>query len=106
MLIKTENTDLGLVTIDHRNAGGPPPVGMGSLLELPTYTCTHCQNVVVMNPERIRPRITCRGCKHMICDNCATTMNQTGKCRTFAQVIDEYLNAVDKQQNTQIITGV
>ena len=97
MLIKTENTDLGYMLVDNRNAGDLPP-GTVRFLEAPTYTCTHCQRVVVMNPERKRERYKCQGCNHMICDGCAAIRAAGGPCRTFSQVIDEYLNNVEKEK--------
>lgn len=36
--------------------------------ELPTFTCCHCNNVVVVNPARKRPRNTCRKCMALTCD--------------------------------------
>ena len=50
-------------------AGLPAGAGRG-LFEAPTYTCSHCQVVVIVNPKRNRERAYCRGCDHMICDSC------------------------------------
>lgn len=86
MLFQFENHSLGLLTLDHRPAGG-------QLQEVPTYTCSHCQAVVVMNPERTRERYVCKGCTHMICDNCASVRAAGAKCRTFSQIADEALEA-------------
>lgn len=36
--------------------------------EFPTFTCCHCNNVVVMNPERRRERNVCRQCMAITCD--------------------------------------
>lgn len=87
MLIKTENTDLGLLTLDNRNA----PVGKNTFIEVPTFTCTHCEGVVVMNPNRTRDRTFCKGCSHLICDNCAAIKANTGECKTYKQQLDELL---------------
>jgi hypothetical protein len=87
--------------LDHRNSPGipdemvarmglPPGAGRG-LYEVPTYTCSHCQSVVVMNMERTRQRNYCRGCDHLICDACAAVKSQTGRCRTFQQSIEQIL---------------
>jgi len=35
---------------------------------LPTYTCGHCTSVVVMRPDRIRPREMCHSCMNPVCD--------------------------------------
>lgn len=96
MLIITENHNLGLLTVDQRDVEAP--IAGRRLVEVPTYTCTHCEAVVVMNPERVRPRYTCRGCDHMICDTCAAIKEKTGVCKTFAQLVDEHLNRVVKNQ--------
>lgn len=97
MLIKTENTDLGYMLVDNRNTDSLPP-GTIRFLEASTYTCTHCQRVVVMNPERKRERYKCQGCNHMICDGCAAIRAAGGPCKTFSQVIDEYLNNIEKEK--------
>ena len=36
--------------------------------ELPTFTCIHCNRVVVMNPARRRGRNACRKCMARTCD--------------------------------------
>lgn len=103
MLIITENHNLGLLQVDHRHASAPMP-GMAAFVEHPTFTCSHCERVVVMRPDRIRPRYTCRGCNHLLCDNCAAIREAGAKCRTFAQLIDEFLEAQEKQpENLQTI---
>jgi hypothetical protein len=73
--------------------GLPPGAGRG-LFEAPTYTCKHCQSVVVMNPDRSRERAYCRGCDHLICDGCGAERSRTGLCRTFDQKVDEYLASI------------
>ena len=91
----------GYLLIDHRNSPGvpdslavplglPPGAGCG-VFEAPTYTCKHCQRVVVMNPDRKRARAYCRGCDHLICDPCGAIRAVTFECRTFDQVIDQHL---------------
>lgn len=104
MLIITENHNLGEIMVDHRNAAAPSPFGK-DFIEMPTYTCSHCERVIVMNPARKRERYTCRGCNHMICDDCGAIKEQTGKCRTFAQIVDEYLEQTEKKSEnpSQII---
>lgn len=78
------------------SAGLPAGAGIG-LFEAPTYTCTHCQAVVVLNPKRNRDRAYCTGCDHYICDNCGAIRAQTGKCRTFRQLVDEAMAAASRQ---------
>jgi hypothetical protein len=91
----------GYLLLDHRNSPGVPdsvavamglPAGAGKqIFEAPTYTCKHCQRVVVMNPDRQRERAFCRGCNHRICDPCAAIKSQTLVCKTFDQLADEIL---------------
>ena len=105
---RAPNSDGGWLMIDNRGtpgtpeslataAGLPPNAGIG-LFEAATYTCTHCQSVVVMNPERKRDRAYCRGCDHSICDNCGAAKAAGAKCRTFKQVVDEILEAAEQAE--------
>lgn len=89
MLIVTQPSGLGYYEVDNRAAGA-------GHFEADTYTCTHCQAVVVMNPERKRERYKCRGCNHHICDGCAAARTAGAPCRTFAQLADEVMTAADK----------
>lgn len=75
----------GYLLIDNRASGG-------GVQEDRTYTCSHCQAIVVLNSERQRERAYCRGCNHRICDGCAAIRAQTLTCKTYEQVIDESLN--------------
>jgi hypothetical protein len=91
----------GYFLLDHRATQGVPdevvvasglPAGAGKgLFEAPTYTCSHCSSVVVMNPNRQRERAYCMGCDHMICDRCGAARAAGAKCRTMRQIVDEYL---------------
>lgn len=82
MLIITQPTSLGYLQLDNRAAGG-------ANFEVATYTCTHCESVVVLNPERTRERFKCRGCNHLICDGCAALRTAGATCKTYAQHLDE-----------------
>jgi hypothetical protein len=94
----------GYFLLDHRATSAVPdelviaaglPAGAGrGLFEAPTYTCRHCQAVVVMNPNRSRERAYCRGCDHLICDGCGAERARTGECKTFNQKVDEYLSSI------------
>jgi hypothetical protein len=84
-------------------AAGLPLIAGRGLFEAPTYTCSHCQAVVVMNPARTRERAYCRGCDHYLCDGCGALRAQTMTCKTFNQVIDEVLAAAEKQTGSQSI---
>lgn len=88
-----------------RKSGLPAGAGRGNF-EAPTYTCSHCQYVVVMNPLRTRERAYCRGCDHYICDACGIERAKTLTCRTFKQVIDEVLTAAEKQTDAHTNTSL
>lgn len=91
----------GYLLLDNRNGMGvpdamlqehglPPGAGRG-LFEAPTYTCSHCQTVVILNPMRNRERAYCSSCDHYLCDGCgaARAVQGGGRCKTFKQLIDE-----------------
>jgi len=97
----------GEFLLDHRNSPGipdavgipwglPPGAGRG-LFEGPSYTCSHCQFIVVLNPKRNRERAWCRGCDHYLCDSCGAERALTGKCKTYKQTIDEILTAESRR---------
>lgn len=43
----------------------------GQKFEADTFTCVHCQRVVIKNQKRTRPRNTCRKCMKWTCDYAA-----------------------------------
>jgi hypothetical protein len=103
----------GYLMIDNRASPGVPeamldaanlPLTAGrGLFETATYTCSHCQAVVVLNPNRSRERAYCRGCDHYICDACGIVKAKTLQCRTFKQLVDEVLTAAEKQTDSTAI---
>lgn len=96
MLVITDGLPrgLGVVALDNRASGG-------RLFEADTYTCTHCNRVVVLNPERKRDRYKCRGCSHHICDECAAERMAGGECLTFTQRADRILEKLTRAQATR-----
>jgi len=88
---------LGHLEIDQRNVAAELPPGTPRHLEADTYTCSHCQFVVVMHPLRVRERYKCKGCNHHICDGCAAKMFEGAQCKTMTQVIDEHLEREARQ---------
>jgi len=96
----------GYVLIDHRaspgltpefarNAGLDPKLtAEGKMLEAATLTCSHCNTVVIMNPERKRERGYCRKCDHYVCDNPACRSD----CRPFHYIQDRMQEKMIKQQ--------
>jgi hypothetical protein len=96
----------GYLSIDHRDspglpdeavhrAGLPPGAGRG-VFECPTYTCTHCCTVVILNPVRRRDRAYCAKCDRYICDACGAAMAASGVCKPFAQIVEEVQEAACK----------
>jgi len=89
----------GWMFIDNRNSPGVEdealvklgyPVGAGhGLFESATYTCSHCNSVVVIEPKRTRERGFCRGCGQRLCDACSIIKERTLTCRSMEQRISE-----------------
>ncbi len=42
--------------------------GDGKMQVIPTYTCGHCSDVVLMRPDRKRDRTACAKCSRYICE--------------------------------------
>lgn len=109
-MTRSKRSDEGLLIIDHRASPGvpdhwmpnatnmPPRSGQG-LFEVPTYTCNHCPQIVVMNPLRRRPRAYCRKCDSYICDRCGGILAATKECKPYEQVLDEVLEKALKEQD-------
>lgn len=108
-MTKSKRADEGLLIIDNRNSPGVPdhwmpnaeemPSGSGQgLFEAPTYTCSHCPQIVVMNPLRRRPRGYCRKCDAYICDRCNGILAATRECKPWNQVLDEVQEQVVKEE--------
>lgn len=95
----------GYLQIDHRFSPGvskqllqklgKPNVAScpeGSQFESSTITCSHCNAIVILNPDRSRPRNYCQRCDHYICDN--PICNQ--ECRPLRAVLDRLQNENSK----------
>lgn len=95
---------LGYLEIDQRNVHAPLPPGTQRYFEADTYTCRHCDRVVVMNPLRVRERYKCNGCSHHICDDCAAKRFAGVPCKTMAQIVDEVRERESRQPDSNIIT--
>lgn len=85
---------LGYLIIDQRGSGIPVEGATGAVIERDTYTCTHCNAVVVMNPMRKRERYRCIGCSHNICDPCAADAVAGTPCKTMQQRYEESLEVL------------
>ncbi len=85
----------GELTIDHTNSpgfteqeaaranrmGGVAVAG-STKLEVPTFTCAHCNRIVILRPERSRDREVCRKCMKVVCDEHSLW------CTPFAALVD------------------
>jgi hypothetical protein len=76
---------------------GIPVAREGVTLEADTWTCPHCNRVVIRNMERTRAREVCRKCMHVVCDSCVDN------CRPFWQAATE---AFDKGMALDPITNL
>jgi len=89
----------GYLLLDHRDSPGVPddiaapfgmPAGSGrGLFEAATFTCSHCEFVVVLNPDRTRERAWCKKCDHYLCDGCGLKYAQDFICFPFKARIAE-----------------
>jgi hypothetical protein len=105
----------GYLLVDHRLGEGITPeeaskagkdtipVGRGVMFQSPTINCSHCSKLVVLNPDRSRSRGYCPKCDRYVCDQCEAIRVQTGVCRPFKKVIDEFYEKITKQG--EIING-
>jgi len=109
MAQKSKRSYEGSILIDHRCSPGVTeemsrytdlPVGAGrGVFESPTFTCSHCQRVVVMNPARTRSRGYCKKCDHYVCDGCESKrVKSGGVCYTYKQYLDDICEEVVKRE--------
>jgi hypothetical protein len=78
--------------IDAARALGFDPINPaeGKIAEVKTMTCAHCGSVVILRPERVRPRGYCRSCDRYICDACAGAAAAPGYLHLpFKKVVDD-----------------
>jgi hypothetical protein len=80
----------GYLQVDHRDSPGfteaealaaglnPKLVRGGQNVESATITCSHCQRIVVLNPDRTRSRGYCPKCDHYVCDECEAARVASG----------------------------
>lgn len=104
----------GELLIDHSNSPGIPDAlaakwrrmgvavaGPGEKLEVQTFTCRHCQAIVVINPERQRERNVCRKCMAIVCDKPSCVL----ECTPFAAIIERAMSgrAVQLDPSTNLL---
>jgi hypothetical protein len=86
----------GYICIDHTDSPGMPtgPFKGGVKFEGATITCSHCQRIVIINPDRTRSRAWCSVCDHYICDECSLERAGTGYShKSFRQKVDEIVKS-------------
>lgn len=95
----------GYLLIDHRTGDGITqnqavdaghetlPVARGMVFQSPTINCSHCERLVVLNPDRSRSRGYCPKCDRYVCDQCEAERVRSGVCKPFKKVIDEFVDA-------------
>lgn len=99
--MNTKKRHEGYMIVDHRNSPGISEefaaeirrslgddaliVGAGQTVEVKTYTCSHCQCAVIINPQRTRPHNYCPKCDHYICHKIGCNV----QCLPMNKVLDE-----------------
>jgi hypothetical protein len=81
-----------LAQIAATTSAPPLPVGAGrGIFEAPTFTCSHCQKVSIINPLRNRDRAYCGKCDHYLCDDpCAVAYKVSGGvCQSFRALAEK-----------------
>jgi len=84
----------------HARASGHDFPGMTvPVFESATFTCHHCQAVVVLNPDRSRAREYCSWCDHYICDACGFMKKHGAPCLPMAKKLD----AIQREAERELI---
>lgn len=91
----------GYLEIDHRESPGLdsnlfPFRGSNTLFQTPTVNCSHCERLVVLNPDRSRSRGYCPKCDRYVCDQCESERVRTGICYPFKRIIDDFIDNAAK----------
>lgn len=94
--MRSQRSREGYLLIDHRAAPAAYGIPSGQTFESATITCSHCQTIVILNPDRSRERNHCPTCDHYICDVCAEIRKNTLVCRTMNAILDAHQEAALK----------
>src|SRR6202142_218659 len=96
----------GYMLMDNSQSPGVPdsvmvrdglPRGSGFIkFESATITCSHCETVVILNPDRSRPKGYCKGCDHYLCDNCEAKRFLGEPCYPWKARIEDLREEVAK----------
>jgi predicted RNA-binding Zn-ribbon protein involved in translation (DUF1610 family) len=94
---------LGYFELDHRGTDAPlmDIPGGQRYFEADTYTCSHCQLVVIV--DRSKTQYKCSGCAHHICDRCAAKKKAGAPCKTYLQAVDEAMESASRGLGSRII---
>lgn len=67
------------------------------VFESATITCTHCNVVVVLNPNRTRERSYCASCDAYLCDGCGFQKRLGAACLPLAKQFDDIVRDAERQ---------
>ena len=93
--MRSKSSHEGYLLVDHRAFNG-------TMQEMATLTCSHCNVVMVKNPQRVRERAYCPKCDHYLCDACgAARAADGGQCKRVAHEAEKAIEAafLEKQRN-------
>lgn len=106
--MNSKRSNEGYLLIDHRDSPGVPdeimvaqglPAGSGKkVFECATYTCNHCERVVVAYRESGSGNEPgyCPKCDHYVCKTCeAARVASGGACYPFKAMIQDMLEFID-----------
>jgi len=69
-------------------------IGKGKKFQAVTNTCSHCDRIVVRNPDRTRPRGHCSKCDKFVCDPCSADFYLNSQCRCWAIRLDAHMKVI------------
>src|SRR5262245_24065327 len=90
----------GYYQIDHRASPGNAKAPEGQQFESAVFTCAHSHcggKVVIMNPNRSRPRGYCPTCDRMICDTCEAARLISG-CTSLDRLFEKLAKEAFKKE--------
>jgi hypothetical protein len=99
----------GYLLIDHRASPGITEADLATvpearraefqaatgIFEAPTVRCCHCGVIVIINPDRKRPRHHCPKCDHYVCDTASCVLT----CTPFVQKVDDTMEQAARLLN-------
>jgi transcription elongation factor Elf1 len=79
-----------------------PSCTEGKLVEAATYTCPHCNGIVVKEPKRTRERAYCYSCGENICDACGVKALSETEHKSFNKYLDEVERSAYREQQNNL----